>query len=247
MQQCWRLLEGSWNRKNSKVFLELEWGQSLKDSEGVGGWSWKNSETTSEQKGGPLTLTIYAPCYTLPTFQDLSISPDPNFDTLHLQGNVSNLHANTWQASPCKILTSHLSYSLMFHCGPCSGWDSRIYLIWQKHQINFSSCGHSALTFKKNSFLLFLNLAHWPRTTMGQAISILTTSRVPLTIATSFFFSFSLKSSWLFLFSYCQSAKFISHFCVMLLCSFKPKSWRLLLMAYRSRSNGEIRFMFESA
>ena len=28
MQQCWRLLEGTQNRKNSEVFLEQEGGQS---------------------------------------------------------------------------------------------------------------------------------------------------------------------------------------------------------------------------
>ena len=37
MGQCWRSLEGTQDRKNSIVFLELE-----------GGWSWKNSETPLE-------------------------------------------------------------------------------------------------------------------------------------------------------------------------------------------------------
>ena len=46
MWQCWRLLEGTQNRKNSEVFLQQE-----------GGWSWKNSETPSERKGScPLTV-----------------------------------------------------------------------------------------------------------------------------------------------------------------------------------------------
>ena len=46
--QCWRSLEAAWNRKNSKVFLELEGDWSWKNSEGVRGWSWKNSEIPLE-------------------------------------------------------------------------------------------------------------------------------------------------------------------------------------------------------
>ena len=56
MQKCWGLLEGARNKKYSKVSLELGGGQSLKNAEGVQGWSWKNSEMFSEQKTGcPLT------------------------------------------------------------------------------------------------------------------------------------------------------------------------------------------------
>ena len=56
MQECWGLLEGAWNKKYSKVSLELGGGWSPKNAEGVRGQSWKNSEMFVEQKTGrPLT------------------------------------------------------------------------------------------------------------------------------------------------------------------------------------------------
>ena len=56
MQYCCGLLEGAWNRKYSKVSLELGGGQRSKNAKGVQGWSWKNSEMLLEQKTGcPLT------------------------------------------------------------------------------------------------------------------------------------------------------------------------------------------------
>ena len=59
----WGLLEGAWNKKYSKVSLELGGGRSPKNAKGVRGRSWKNSEMFSEQKTGrPLTQPQVSSC-----------------------------------------------------------------------------------------------------------------------------------------------------------------------------------------
>ena len=57
-QWCWGLLEGVWNKKYSKVSLELRGGWSPKNAEGVWGRSWKNSKMLLEQKTGCLLTSI---------------------------------------------------------------------------------------------------------------------------------------------------------------------------------------------
>ena len=59
MQERWGLLDGGWNRKYSEVSPELGGSWSPKNAKGVQGWSWKDSEMSSEWKTGrPLTSTL---------------------------------------------------------------------------------------------------------------------------------------------------------------------------------------------
>ena len=59
MQECWGLLKGTQNKKYSEVSPELRGSWSLKNAEGVQGWSWKNSKMFLEWKTGcPLTKSM---------------------------------------------------------------------------------------------------------------------------------------------------------------------------------------------